>query len=181
MMTITMTTLLLAHLVADFPLQTNGIVKMKNKGFKGLGIHVFIHMVVLFLLIKDPFHYWPAIFLLAIAHFITDWAKVHIHSKLQTPGFLADQFIHILTLFILAKLVPEIQSTLPHWFLLPAIILALIPAFLTLFWVIANDFSHQKGYSESTKLHWATKHLHPISRSMSVIVMVLLIATAILI
>ena len=59
----TITTLLLAHLVADFPLQTNSIVKMKNEGFKGLGIHVLIHIIVLcLLLIKEPLsQYWPMI------------------------------------------------------------------------------------------------------------------------
>lgn len=177
----TITTLLLAHLVADFPLQTNSIVKMKNNGFKGLGLHVLIHVLVLALLIKNPLHYWPMLLILATAHFITDWAKVHMHHKLQTPGFIADQIIHILTLVILASIMPEVQSTLPEWFLFPAIILALIPAFLTLFWVIAGDFLRKESYTKYPKLHWASTHLHPISRSMSVIVMVLLIATAILI
>ena len=57
----TITILLLAHLVADFPLQSNKIVRMKNQGNKGLGIHVAVHVVVLLLLIKDPLQYWPAI------------------------------------------------------------------------------------------------------------------------
>ena len=177
----TITTLLLAHLVADFPLQTNGIVKMKTQGNKGLGLHVFVHVVVLILLIRNPYQYWPFILLLATAHFITDWMKVHTHPKSQTPGFLLDQLIHIVTLVILASFIPSIESTLPEWFLLPAILLALIPALLTLLGVIANDFSRQETYPESPKLLWASKHLHPISRNMSLIVMFLMIATALLI
>lgn len=177
----TITTLLLAHLVADFPLQTNRIVKMKTQGNKGLGLHVFVHVVVLVLLIRDPLQYWPAILLLAIAHFITDWAKVHVHSNSQTPGFLLDQFIHIITLIVLASFMPNVKSTLPTWFLLPAIILALIPALLTLLGVAANDISDHEAYPESSKLRWASKHLHPISRNMSLVVMFLMIATALLI
>ncbi len=178
---ITITTLLLAHLVADFPLQTNSIVKMKSRGNKGLGLHVFVHIVVLILLIKDPLRYWPTLLFLAIAHFITDWAKVRVHTKVQTPGFLFDQFIHIITLAFLATMMPDMTSTLPSWFLLPAIALALIPALLTLFWVIANDISRQKGYAASSKLCWASNHLHPISRNMSLVVIVLLITVAVLI
>ncbi len=177
----TITILLLAHLVADFPLQSNKIVQMKNQSSKGLIIHVAIHVFVLLLLIKNPLQYWPAILVLAIAHYITDWAKVHHKAKLQTPGFIADQVIHILTLVILAQFMPEITASIPEWFLAPAIILALIPALLTLIWVIANDISRQDTYSESPNLQWARHHLHPISRNMSIVVMFLLIATAILI
>ena len=177
----TITILLLAHLVADFPLQLNKIVQMKNKGNIGLGIHVAVHVFVLILLIKNPFQYWPALLILAVAHFITDWAKVRQKAKFQTPGFLIDQFIHILTLFILAQFMPNITGRFPEWFFPLAIILALIPAFLTLIWVIANDISRKSTFPESPNLLWARHHLHPISRNMSFVVMVLLIATAILI
>ena len=176
---ITITTLFLAHLVADFPLQTNKIVQMKSKSNRGLALHILIHVLVLLLLIKEPLHYWPAILILAILHFLTDWAKVHTKPKLQTPGFIIDQIIHIATLVILARFMPNATATIPEWFLLPAIILALIPALLTLIWVIANDISHQDAFSQSPNLQWATNHLHPISRSMSRVVMFLLIATAV--
>lgn len=177
----TITILLLAHLVADFPLQSNKIVKMKNQGNKGLGIHVAIHVAVLLLLIKDPFQYWPTILVLAAAHFITDWAKVRQKAKFHTPGFIVDQFIHIMTLIILAQFMVNTSASFPEWFLPPAIILALIPALLTFIWVIANDISRQEAYSESPNLQWARHHLHPISRNMSLVVLFLLVATAILI
>ena len=49
-------TLLLGHLIADFPLQTDWVVQFKKRHITGLALHASIHVGVTALLIRDPFH-----------------------------------------------------------------------------------------------------------------------------
>jgi len=97
--------LLLAHLVADFPLQITRVYEAKTRSLRGQALHAAIHGVTfagfLFPYLCRPAT-WVLICLISLFHIPVDWVKVAITRK--WPGldnvstFLLDQFLHILTL-----------------------------------------------------------------------------------
>ena len=52
-------TLLLGHLSADFPLQTNWVYRLKNRRWAGVLLHTAIHCVVTAVLLSDSLTHWP--------------------------------------------------------------------------------------------------------------------------
>ncbi|MCB0186690.1 MAG: DUF3307 domain-containing protein, partial [Caldilineaceae bacterium] len=80
--------LLLGHLLADFPLQTTWIYQYKTKSWKGILIHTAIHVLVTACLVKPLLQALPLLILLGILHFLTDYTKVRIPARQQSPGFL---------------------------------------------------------------------------------------------
>lgn len=95
--------LLVAHLVGDFPLQTDRVFELKQRGGWGVSLHGSI-VGVLFLLLSLPYLFlpwvWGGVFLLWLAHVFFDSAKVRATSRLGLKGehlsfFLLDQFFHI--------------------------------------------------------------------------------------
>ncbi len=174
------TTLLLAHLLGDFPLQTNRIFRMKLQGPKGLALHTAIHVLVTALLIQNFWQVWPALLILGILHFLTDWAKLRYASTPLTPGFVLDQAVHLITLIIIAALSPQIIPVFPLWFLIPAILLASIPAFLTFAYVWASD-QCRANTPPTTTIQWACEQLLPLSQKTGWIIVVMLAATGLLI
>ena len=87
--------LLLAHLLADFPLQTNRIFRLKITSNVGLALHVLIHVLMAALLLQQPGQYLDLLLALATAHFVTDWLKVRFPTEPQWPGFVLDQVAHL--------------------------------------------------------------------------------------
>jgi Protein of unknown function (DUF3307) len=89
--------LLLAHLIADYPLQPEWIVI--NKSHKNiLALHALIQLVTM-LIIMGPASriLWPYLVLIACIHFAIDWGKISIRKLL--PGltslpYIIDQFLH---------------------------------------------------------------------------------------
>jgi len=65
-------TLLLGHLVADFPLQTNTIVKLKHEGHSGILVHVLIYMGATAVLLQEPLRQLDLIVFLGVCHWIID-------------------------------------------------------------------------------------------------------------
>ncbi|NJO07801.1 MAG: DUF3307 domain-containing protein, partial [Chloroflexaceae bacterium] len=65
-------TLLLAHLFADFPLQTNRLARLKRTSLKGVLIHVLIYMVVTaFSVAISHLHFWTTGSSVSVAvHFV---------------------------------------------------------------------------------------------------------------
>lgn len=61
-------TLLLSHLVADFPLQFDSIIRMKNRGQLGLILHSAIHVAAAAWLLNEPFAQWPILVSLGLIH-----------------------------------------------------------------------------------------------------------------
>ena len=151
-------TLMLAHLLADFPLQTNQIFKWKVASSWGVALHVAIHVVVTAVFITDLAQYWPVLAFLAVTHFLTDWLKLRVPTRYQTPGFVLDQLAHWLTLGVIAFAVPNLPVLLPDWVLYPAVVLAFIPALLMGLWIFANDL---RGIEKEncTSIEWACQHL----------------------
>ena len=160
----TFATLLLAHLLGDFPLQTNKVFKLKNEGNWGLALHIAIHLLVTAVLIKTPWHFWLPLALLGTAHFITDWFKLRYPGKNQAFGFVTDQLIHFVTIFIISLWIPNLPSLLPIWVLIIAIPLAFVPAIMTFFWVWANQVRQTEVNTDSVCVEWASTELLPISQ-----------------
>jgi len=116
--------LLLAHVIADFPLQFTSIYRFKTRSPLGSFVHSGI-FGLLAVLLTWPYwnltRMWGFIFFLWFVHAIQDWLKVLVFEKYHLDNiwvFLLDQFLHIgflgmLFPFGLAKLtVPEGLSKL---------------------------------------------------------------------
>lgn len=169
-------TLLLAHLIADFPLQTNWVFKVKTQSSWGVGVHVGIHLLATAVLIQNPLAYWPALLFLGVAHFVTDWVKLRLPARTQTPGFVLDQGVHWFTLLLIAVVVPDMPVLLPSWLLYPVLALTMIPAFLTCLWILANDLRNLPTPTWPP-VEWASKNLLRTSQIIG-FGMVLLVGTS---
>lgn len=148
-------TLLLAHLIADFPLQSNLIYRLKTASRYGLALHAAIHAAVSILLVRDSlrlFPYWLALF---TTHFIIDWGKLRQKPTDQARGFLVDQGLHFAFLLLLALLMPAIESVLPVGVLYTGLVFALAPVILMYFWIYAQS---QPQPALSGRLHWVKEH-----------------------
>lgn len=131
------TTLLLAHLLGDFPFQTNYIYALKLKGGYYILPHVLIHVLITAVLIGNLTTSWPLLIILGIIHFSIDWFKVN--KPLSTPDidFIIDQAMHIASLIFLAYAMPHITPLLPLTITFWGAILAFIPALMMFSWVYA--------------------------------------------
>lgn len=125
--------LLLAHFIADFPLQFAKVYKMKVEP-KGALLHgaIFVSIAVL---LCFPFLnralMWDFLILFGIIHSIQDWVKVELCSKYKINNmgiFLLDQILHVgvLTTILLTPFANEIpmgSSTLMEIYKNDALIL----------------------------------------------------------
>jgi hypothetical protein len=116
--------LILAHLIADFYLQTE---KMVNGKRKYLTLHLIHHGLLLFLALTllyfiqgHPFIFQVIVptILLVVFHGVIDYAKIFIQMKIpslkQKNGwnlglFIGDQLLHIFTIFIVCYFIFEID------------------------------------------------------------------------
>ena len=178
-------TLLLAHLLGDFPLQTNRIFRMKVQGHKGLGLHATIHVLVTAILIRNFWEVWPALFVLGTLHYLTDWTKLRYATNPPlTPGFVLDQAVHLFTLLTITVLTPQIAPVFPLWFLIPAIALAIIPALLTFAYVWATDRCRANiptSRVPDSTIRWACTQLLPITQKTGWIIVAMLAAVGLMV
>jgi hypothetical protein len=156
-------TLLLAHLIADFPLQTNWIYAMKLKSILGIALHVLIHMLVTALLIREPLSYLPLLVILGVSHFLFDWLKQRYPTNRQVPGFLIDQAFHIATLAVLAIVFADVQTDLSGGWLYLALFYAFIPPIILFGWLLAIDVGKVRKQKDWC-ISWAQGNLLPISQ-----------------
>ena len=156
--------LLLAHLLADFPLQTNRVFRLKITSNAGLALHVLIHLLMAMLLLQQPVQNLDLLLALGLAHFVTDWIKVRFPTEPQWPGFVIDQMAHLAAIIGLARWHPDVTAVLPLWLMLPLILFVLLPAVLMLLWVWANDAQQQNRFRQSRSVYWASRRLLTISQ-----------------
>ncbi|MEZ4732600.1 MAG: DUF3307 domain-containing protein [Caldilineaceae bacterium] len=154
-------TLLIAHLFADFPLQTNKLAKLKETHWVGVLLHVLVHMAVTMLLIRNSQTYWPLIGGIGVVHFVIDGLKLLCPAKKGVLYFLLDQLLHLLTLAIASYIAQQVWHTfhpgiLPDQWLLLILFAALIPALMVLFWIWTNTLN-QEYVAQISVLYW-TKH-----------------------
>ncbi|MFC2149443.1 DUF3307 domain-containing protein [Candidatus Auribacterota bacterium] len=94
--------LILAHLIADFPLQTDNIYRLKIKGHLGLFLHsliiFFVSLLFVLPLLKLPV-VWILLILIMATHYLIDWLKVRYSKQLKLRsvfwGFILDQVLHV--------------------------------------------------------------------------------------
>ncbi|HLA98019.1 MAG TPA: DUF3307 domain-containing protein [Anaerolineales bacterium] len=118
--------ILLAHFLADYPLQFSWILRNKRRTLF-VAIHAGVHLVMTLLLVgAERGRLWPYLAVLAGLHFIIDVAKNVIYKlrpKWVVVPYIVDQCIHYLTIWILAA---RIQAALgdiappfdPQWAIL---------------------------------------------------------------
>ena len=139
-------TLLLSHLVADFPLQWNALVRMKQNGQLGLLLHALIHVGVATLLLQNPMQQLPLLLTLGLIHWLIDWTKVSLPNTNSVLGFLADQAAHLLRLLLIISSSGFLTSTgpvvvLPQTILYPAVMYGAILGTMVFIWVWSNTLS----------------------------------------
>lgn len=139
-------TLLLSHLVADFPLQSNRIIRMKNSGQAGLIIHSLIHVTVAGLLLNDAWRQWPILVTLGIVHWLIDWTKISFDKGSSVTGFLIDQAAHVISIVLILStygywLSDTPTATLPPIMLYIGVVYGTVLGLMVLIWVWANSLS----------------------------------------
>lgn len=100
----TLAALLLAHVTADFVLQTKGMVARKGQA-KVLALHAGVVLVTA-LVAVGAWH--PALLWLAGLHLLIDLAKTR--ARIGLAAFLADQAAHLLTIAALALWLPDLWA-----------------------------------------------------------------------
>jgi hypothetical protein len=103
-------TLLLCHLIADYPLQTDAMVQAKKR-LPGLTFHVAVHLVTMLVIVLGIVRIeWRAALLAVLAvtlfHFAIDVWK-NMLSKLRPQwvigSYLQDQVLHVASLLLVAS------------------------------------------------------------------------------
>jgi hypothetical protein len=93
--------LLLAHFLAEFPLQFDLIYRLKVSKRTGVWLHSFIFFLVALLLLLpwwNIFRFWVFMIFLLFTHYLLDRLKVSLSRKNQVDNvviFLLDQLGHI--------------------------------------------------------------------------------------
>ncbi len=133
--------LLLAHFLADYPLQTHWIVANKNRSGV-LFLHIFTHFLVnLILVFVYAPKVWPFVILLALIHFLIDTGKTYLNrirpNWVIAPYFI-DQIIHFISIAAVAVLMGN-YSGIPPFSLKPIWLIALIAYLVvTYVWYISE-------------------------------------------
>ena len=107
-------TLLLAHLLGDFPLQSSSMVRAKRQGIRAYIEHGAVHLLVLLLCVAafiglellTSLWFWVVVCLYVALHLGIDRAKQGLvrRAKLADSAsvFLLDQAVHVGTIVALA-------------------------------------------------------------------------------
>lgn len=110
-------TFLLAHLLGDYPLQTDRLVIAK-KHLPGLVLHVAIHWAVMMLLFFPVIGIvWPYILVVAIFHFGIDAFKNFLgreRPQWVISPYILDQTLHLSSLLLVSVWMAQ-TTELPVW------------------------------------------------------------------
>ncbi|TKJ28077.1 MAG: hypothetical protein CEE40_12535 [Chloroflexi bacterium B3_Chlor] len=133
--------LLLGHMVGDYVLQPLQLVVMKQRGWRGVLVHVAVVVVVtviLLLPILDHWWYWLWLMFLAVSHIIIDGSRALLLTYSERRGLLylaIDQALHVSVLAVIAAVthaslarntaIPALSNS-PHWDHLIAYMIGLI-------------------------------------------------------
>lgn len=108
-----------AHLIADFPLQTDSIFSLKWNYSWGVLGHITIHLIVAIiggnLLWNNP-SFWLGLGVILLTHALIDKSKIAVTKRVLHENFLLfifDQSLHILIIYLVAKYV--IQLPVPFY------------------------------------------------------------------
>lgn len=168
-------TLILAHLFADFPLQSNTLARLKKYHLIGVLIHVSIYTAVTALLLERRLQYWPLIVGLGIVHFLIDAAKMRFRRDDDgTVTFLVDQLLHLTSMVVAAYLAqrywtPAPQGILPTDWLFRALLAAFIPAAMVCCWIWTAS-SGSAYLHHSQLLRWVNQRILLVEQRLGLVV-----------
>ena len=156
-----LTTLLLAHLFADFPLQTNGLAKLKKESLLGVFLHVLVYVIITALFLADPLRHWELIGALGIVHFLIDALKTCYKQTFEPYYFVFDQCLHFLSIALATYLAllyyqQPPATIVPFGVVTVALVCALLLALMVFCWVWVNSLTEERVQSHFL-LNW-TKH-----------------------
>lgn len=119
--------LALAHLIADYPLQTDWMVKHKTR-FGVLFLHAAVQLACMVVVaLPASLRAWPALLTLAAFHFAVDrgknWFNLHRPQWRAWP-YLLDQFLHFASIGLVSAFIPASSGPGP-WLPRPAAVVAL--------------------------------------------------------
>lgn len=124
-------TLYLAHIIGDFPLQTDAIFRLKQKSLWGVVVHVLVctavNIIVLWQMLTHAF-VWLTILFIAVVHIALDRTKIFLAVFRAKDGlgyFFLDQSLHLLSLMLAA------------WYLLQVLQPSEIIVWLPQSWIIS--------------------------------------------
>ena len=134
-------TLLLAHFVGDFVLQTDWMVK-KRDSFWVLASHAMIHFMIMFLLVGwVRSAIWPYLLMIAAWHFIQDRIKINVTKKRPASialSFFVDQGVHMLVIWAVIGLYQEVSGEIAAAGKPAGVMIALAFVFVTFVWFITE-------------------------------------------
>lgn len=135
----------LAHLLGDYPLQTDWLVSVKRTWW-GLALHVGIHLLVLVILAGRGLPIlWPYLVALAVIHYAIDSFKNWLsraRPRWVNGPYIFDQFLHLLSMLLVAGWVqtnPAAQQSIAPFFfstVWTALLIGLL--FCTVVWYISE-------------------------------------------
>lgn len=102
--------LILAHLLADFPLQTQTLFELKKGSILGIIFHSGVCVLLVIVLAPHLLLVPQSLLLFFISHTFFDWLKIKITDKYPSLDnivfFLLDQVFHLVIILIVANLWP---------------------------------------------------------------------------
>ena len=140
-------TLLLSHLVADFPLQTGWVFRLKLRHWGGILLHAAIHSGATAFVLYPSADNWPVLITIWLIHAIIDRMKLFIKTDYLGLGFLVDQFAHGLSLVWIASWASNAAGVISPRFLYPLLAYALIPMIFMYISALTVDLNYRNpGY-----------------------------------
>ena len=111
---------LLAHVLADFQLQSQKMADLKSRRLNFLILHlgiVLLPLLFLGLLLPQRLMFFALVWL---SHALIDFLKYRLNSLIvrrhaQKFAFLLDQLLHLMSIFALYFLLGQQQVSAPHW------------------------------------------------------------------
>lgn len=133
------TTLVLVHSIADFPLQTDALHAWKIRSLNGLLVHSGVHVCVGYVLIQNPSREWGVLLILGMSHCAVDWVKVHVPMRKKSPAYILDQSAHIFVIVLLALWRPHLTPVLAPWLVYISAAGMVMPNVLMYLWIWSGD------------------------------------------
>jgi len=183
--------MVLAHFIADYPLQTDRIYAFKIRSLKGQFLHAGIHSVIFFLFLLPYFgqpFVWLYLLIVPFSHLFIDIVKVSLidKSKLnQLVTYTMDQVFHIVVastvfFFPFVREIPQASpSPLFSWYWDSAVIAFLIGLifssyFTTYFLACWQDMNKELEHDDGYVLKPFQKYYGMVERGllMSLVVLV---------
>ena len=158
--------LLLAHLAADFLLQTRRMVENKGWFTRWMGAHIGIVILTAFMLSTS----WKASLLIGLIHWVTDGLKTEAFRRWKKGGvllFTGDQIIHILSILFVWQL-PGMDFSTPYlpWPDLQGGLVVIAYGFVTgpVFYIIQYALNQNRAGQEGATLRDENKRIGQYER-----------------